>query len=470
MKREDDGMREAQGARPVWGSRLGFILAAAGSAIGLGNIWKFPYITGENGGGLFVLIYLGCVALVGLPIMVAEVLLGRASRQSPVGAFENLSGRPTAWSFTGWLGVGAGFIILSYYSVVAGWALNYILLSLMDRFRHLDAQQTVAVFDQLYTAGDITLFWHLLFLPATVGVVMGGVRRGIERACRLLMPALFVIIVLLVGYSVFLPNQGFLKALDFTFTPHPELLTRRSVLEALGHAFFTLSLGMGAMLTYGSYLDEKADLVRSSVQVVVLDSLIALLACLMVYPVLFSFGLPPAAGPGLVFKSLPMLLSQLPGGLLLALMFFTLIAFAALTSAISLLEVVSATLIDRLGWTRQRAALVAGGLICAFGIPSALSGDGRLFGAWAEIFGHNFFDTMDYLASNWMLPMGGLAIALYTGWVLPDSKRRAAFGAPEGGRAYGAFVLLLRWVTPVMVLLVLLHKIGLLQQLGVIGS
>ncbi len=460
-----------EGSRPLWGSRLGFILAAAGSAIGLGNIWKFPYVTGENGGGLFVLIYLGCVVLVGLPIMMAEILLGRASRQSPVGAFAAFSRPGSSWPLVGWLGVAAGFVILSYYSVVAGWALHYVLLSLTDHFRHLQPDQMGGIFDTLYGAGDINLFWHLLFMLATVSVVLAGVQGGIEKTCRVMMPALFLIIMLLVGYSVFLPNGGFLKALDFTFTPHLERLSRRSVLEALGHSFFTLSLGMGTMLTYGSYLDRQASLLKVSLQVVLLDTLISLLACLMVYPVMFSFGLAPQAGPGLVFKSLPMLFAQLPGGLLISLAFFVLVVFAALTSAISLLEVVTATVMDRAGWSRRRAALVTGAAIFAFGIPAAYAGDGRLLGAWASMFGMNFFDTMDYLASNWMLPLGGLLIAVFTGWVMPESARRAAFGAPAGQAwLYTGFVFVLRWLAPTLVLLVLLHKIGVLQELGVMGS
>lgn len=457
------------GARPVWGSRLGFILAAAGSAVGLGNIWKFPYIAGENGGGLFVLIYLACVALVGLPIMVAEIMLGRASRQSPVGAFEYFSRKGSAWSLVGWLGVAAGFVILSYYSIVAGWSLNYVLLSLTDRFRHLDAAGVGAIFDTLYTSGSINLFWHFLFMATVMGVVLAGVRKGIEKTCNVLMPALIVIIILMVVYSIFLPGGGFLKALDFILVPHADKLSRRSVLEALGHAFFTLSLGMGAMLTYGSYLKERKDVLHSSVMVSLLDTLIALLACMMIYPVMFAFGQAPEAGPGLVFKSLPVLFSQLPGGLLLSLMFFLLVAFAALSSAISLQEVVTSTVIDKLGWKRSRATILTGSVIFLFGIPSAFAGGGGLFSSWADIFGMNYFDTMDYLASNWMLPLGGFLIAIFAGWVMTEEQRRNAFGAdlhPEP--YYKVFRVLLRYVAPVLVLLVLMHKVGLLQELGVL--
>ncbi len=460
-----------QATRPHWGTRMGFILAATGSAVGLGNIWKFPYITGENGGGLFVLIYLVCVALVGLPIMIAEIMLGHSSRQSPVGAFEHFKRKGSAWGIAGWLGVISGFVILSYYSIVAGWSLNYVLLSITDHFRHLGPDEIRQLFGRLYTSGDINLFWHTIFMACVMGVVLGGVHKGIERTCNVLMPLLFAIIVLMVIYSVFLPNGGFLKALDFILVPHAERLTRRSVLEALGHAFFTLSLGMGAMLTYGSYLRERREILRNSVMVSFLDTLIAMLACLMIYPAVFAFGQDPQAGPGLVFQTLPTIFSQLPGGLILSLLFFLLLAFAALSSGISLQEVVTSTMIDRIGWSRRRATLVTGMLIFIFGVPSALSGGAGLFSSWAEIFGMNFFDTMDYLASNWLLPTGGLLIALYVGWVMSDEQRRRAFGAEEHHPGYyAAFNVLIRYVAPAMVFIVLLHKIGILQELGLVSE
>ncbi len=457
-------MSDTPTGRPHWGTRMGFILAATGSAVGLGNIWKFPYITGENGGGYFVLIYLACVLLVGLPIMIAEVMMGRASRQSPVGAFLHFRGRDTLWSGVGWLGVAAGFVILSYYSVVAGWSMNYILLSLTDHLQTLDADGISDVFTTLHAAGDINLFWHFLFMATVIGVVIGGVQKGIERTCNVLMPLLFVLVVLLVCYSIFLPGGGFLKALNFIFVPHAELLSKRSVLEALGHAFFTLSLGMGAMLTYGSYMQNRRDVVYNSLWVAGMDTVIALLACMMIYPAVFAFGQEAQAGPGLVFKTLPILFAQMPGGLILSLLFFLLLTFAALSSAISLQEVVTATVIDRLGWERRRATMITGSAIFLFGVPSALSGSGELFGSWTRIFGANFFDTMDYLASNWMLPLGGLLIAIFVGWVMKDKDRRDAFGADEHPAVYYIlFKILVKIVAPISVLIVLLHKIGLIH-------
>jgi NSS family neurotransmitter:Na+ symporter len=453
--------------RGQWGSRLGFILAAAGSAIGLGNIWKFPYITGENGGGLFVLIYLVCIVLVGLPIMVAEVLVGRRTQSTPVGAFGLIKGGESAWKMVGWLGVASGFVILSYYSVVAGWACNYWLMSVCNFFADKTPDQIDSLFGVLYTSGDINLFWHLAFMAMTVGIVVGGVKGGIERWSRILMPVMMVLLVILALRAVFSP--GFGQAVDFLFMPHAAKLKPSSILEALGHAFFTLSVGMGAMLTYGSYLDKKTNIVVASGWITVLDTGIALVACVAIFPILFSFGLEPSAGPGLVFKTMPILFSQMTAGLLLAIIFFALLVFAALTSAVSLLEVLVGSLIDLSGMGRRKATLLGGGVVFLFGIPSALSGNQGLFANWAELFGKNFFDTMDYLASNWMLPMGGLAIAVFVGWFMKPAalEEELLTGTPPQQRGlwlgvYKAWLLVLRFLVPVLVGLVLLNKIGVL--------
>ncbi len=450
--------------RGTWNTRLGFILAAAGSAVGLGNIWKFPYITGENGGGWFVLIYLAAILLVGIPIMIAEVMIGRASQKSPVSAFKVLAGENSNWKLLGWLGIAAGFVILSYYSVVAGWSLNYVLLAIMDSTHHQTPEQIGGLFGKLYMDGNITLFWHFIFMAMVVGIVLGGVRRGIERAARLLMPILFVILLVLVIYGFFAPDQGFLKTLRFIFYPDASKLTSRGVLEALGHAFFTLSLGMGAMLTYGSYLARNEDLVRSSITISILDTLVALMACFMIFPIVFGYGFEAQAGPGLVFKTMPIIFSQLPGGMILALLFFLLLTFAALTSAISLQEVVTSFFIDETTWSRRRATLLTGSVIFIFGIPSAYSGQGAVFTAWADIFGMNFFDTMDYLASNWILPAGGLLIAIFVGWRMSAAQTQAEFTSGSNlGRWYPIWRFILRWVTPILVAVVLLYKIKILR-------
>ncbi|RLE17369.1 MAG: sodium-dependent transporter, partial [Acidobacteria bacterium] len=331
-------------ARAQWGSRLGFVLAAAGSAVGLGNLWKFPYITFENGGGAFVLVYLGAIVLVGAPIMIAEVLLGRKTQRGPVGAFRLLGrDRPggVAWTGVGILGVVTGFVILSYYSVVAGWTLRYIVLSLSGKLAPL-AHDPAALetFFSIFLSNpwQQTLF-HLLFMGATVGVVYFGVGKGIERAAKVLMPILFTILLALVFYVVWTP--GFNQALTFIFRPNFSELTRGGVLEALGHSFFTLSLGMGAMLTYGSYMRKKTSIPRAAITVCVLDTVIAVMACIIMFSIIFSFDFEITKSSTILFTTLPVVFFKLPGGAVISALFYVLVAFAALTSTISLLEVVA---------------------------------------------------------------------------------------------------------------------------------
>ncbi len=453
----------ATASRGQWSTRGGFILAAAGSAVGLGNIWKFPYITGENGGGLFVLIYLVCIALIGLPIMIGELIIGRRAQRSPVGAFQKLRGEQTAWRIIGWMGVLAGFIILSYYSVVAGWTMNYVLMALTRFFSGKSPEEIGSAFGTLYTAWDINLFWHAAFMLTTIGIVLGGIKKGIEAWSRILMPALFLMMLVLLVDAVLQP--GFGRAASFVFSPNADKLTPQGVLEALGHSFFTLSLGMGALLTYGSYLSKDRDLVGSSALISGLDTLVALAACLILFPIIFSQGMAAEAGPGLVFKSMPIAFSKMTGGVLLSILFFVLLFFAALSSAISLLEVVASSFIDQLDWTRRRAVLVTGSMIFLFGVPSALAGSGKLFPAWEKLVGKNFFDTFDYLASNWLLPLGGLAIAIFVGWVMPDDERREEFTrGSKLGALYPVWLVSVRFVAPIAITLLWLFSVEILPK------
>lgn len=453
--------REAS-PRGEWSSRLGFVLAAAGSAIGLGNVWKFPYITGVNGGGLFVLVYLGCVAFVGIPILAAEVLIGRAGQSSSVGSFRRLAGRRSPWLALGVLGVLTPTIILSYYSVVAGWCLDYVWTAVSGGLGG-DVAAIPGIFDRLYANGDRNLFWHLLFMALTAGIVVGGIRGGVERASRFLMPALFVMLAALLVNSMFLP--GFGEGLRFVLSPQPDKLTGAGVLEALGHAFFTLSVGMGAMLTYGSYLSSRESLPAAAVSVGVLDTLVGLGACLVIFPITFSFGLEPSAGPGLVFKSLPLAFAQMPLGSFWAFAFFVLLFFAALTSAISLLEVSTSFAIDEWRISRKVAALSAAAIVVVIGIPSALSGGQGFFGAGlAGATGRNWFDWFDHAASNWLLPIGGLGIATFVAWRLGDDLRHPAFAAGtrfgKTARIYRGWLFLIRYVAPAGIVAVFLHGVG----------
>jgi NSS family neurotransmitter:Na+ symporter len=455
--------------RGFWGSRLGFILAAAGSAVGLGNIWKFPYVTGNNGGGLFVVIYLICVVAVGLPIMNAEILLGRSTARSPVPAFGELAGRKSPWVATGWLGVLAGFVILSFYSVVAGWAVYYAYMAITQGFgtgTPAELAQVKLIFGDLIKDPALCLSLHGVFMVATVAVVIGGVQAGIERWSRILMPTLFTMLIGLAIYAMTLPGAG--AALDFMFGFHTEQLKPAGFLEAMGQAFFSLSLGMGAMLTYGSYLPKETSVFKSSLYVAGLDTFVALISSVVIFPVTFSYGIEPSAGPGLVFQSLPMAFSQMPGGRVLASLFFSLLVFAALTSSISLLEVVASTFIDLYGWTRKKAVIVMGLVVFVVGVPSALSFSAPAFGSqFKALVGKSFFDSMDYLSANWMLPLGGLLIAIYVGYGMDRERRREEFDQGTPLWAYPPWMALLRYLSPVAVLLVMLKSTGVLALLGI---
>jgi len=451
--------------RGHFGSRLGFILAAAGSAVGLGNIWKFPYETGENGGGFFVLVYLVCVVLIGFPVMVAEILVGRRAQRSPVGAFGRLRGEESAWRVLGWLGVITGFIILSYYSVVAGWSMNYALMSVVGVFTDRAPDEISAMFTTLYGSWGINVFWHLLFMGMVVGIVIGGVKKGIEAWARLLMPALFVLLTFLVAYSFILPGHA--DGLAFVFKPNLDKVSEKTFFEGLGTAFFSLSLGMGALLTYGSYLRKDDDVPKSAMIITGLDTLVAFMACMIMFPVIFSYGMEATQGPGLVFVSMPVAFSQMPGGIALAIFFFLLLFFAALTSGISLLEVVTSTVVDQLGWSRRKATLWTGGLIALFGLASAISGTEWFSSNWQVLFGgKNFFDTIDYLASNWFLPLGGLFMSVFVGWVMPRDAVQDEFrsGSTWGG-LFSVWYFFLRFVCPVGIALVFLYKVGALNFL-----
>ncbi len=448
--------------RSHWGSRIGFILAAAGSAVGLGNIWKFPYVTGENGGGIFVLIYLACVLLVGLPVMIAEILIGRSTQNSPVGAFKSLAGARSPWVGMGWLSVLSAFVLLSFYSVVAGWSLHYTWLSISGQLAGLGPDNVASVFGSLHASAGANLFWHLIFMGLTVAVVFGGVSKGVERWSRILMPALLIMMLVLLVNSLTL--DGFGKAFSFLFGFHQDKFTAAGALEALGQAFFSLSLGMGAMLTYGSYLRRQDDVVGASVTISALDTCIALVASLMLFPIIFSHGMEPAAGPGLVFISVPIALSQMPGTTFLATVFFALLVFAALTSAISMLEVATSYFIDQRGWQRHRAAVTAGLAIAILGLPAALSGGTLVFGSGMEaLLGKNWFDSLDYLVTNWMLPLGGLGMALFTAWRMDQRLRQEAFLSGSRLRTfYRGWLFLLKYPVPVAILLVFFHAVGII--------
>ncbi len=432
--------------RGQWSTRFGFILAAAGSAVGLGNIWKFPYITGVYGGGAFVIVYLGCVLAVGLPLMIAELIVGRRARQNPVGAFQKLHRPGSPWQLAGWLGVASGFLILSYYSVVAGWAIAYFFKAL-NGFSGT-AAEIQGQFGDLVGNTWASVGWHTLFMALTIAIVLGGVREGIERWSKILMPALIVLLIGLAGYGLY-GTEGGSRAIAFLFEPDFSKLSAEGVLSALGHAFFTLSLGMGAMITYGSYMDRKANIVRDAVVISFLDTAIALLAGVAIFSLVFSYNLEPSAGPGLIFQTLPVLFADI--GPYIAVPFFVLLSFAALSSSISLLEVVVSYFIDKRGWGRAKATIIMGFLIYLLGILCASASITIAFRGSQQ----GFFDIFDFISTNYMLPIGGLLTCLFVAWVVRENVKQEEFGSSGG--LYELTMLTLKIITPIAVFIVLLH-------------
>lgn len=431
--------------RGSWSGTLGFVLAAMGSAVGLGNIWRFSYITGQYGGAAFVLVYLGCVLAVGIPIMLAELVIGRRTQRNPVGAFRTLRPR-SPWIATGWLGVVSSFVILSYYSVVGGWVLHYIVLSLTDSFAGRSPEHIGGLFAALADSPFRQIFWHALFMLITTAIVARGVYGGLEWGNKIMMPLLFLLLCFLLVNS--LRTEGAREGLDFLLRPRWQDLSAKGALVALGQAFFSLSVGMGTMITYGSYLSRKTNLVRSTVYVAASDTGIAILAGFVIFPLVFTFQLEPGSGPGLIFRTLPIAFGLLPTGQVVAVLFFLLLTFAALSSSISLLEVVAAYFIDEKGWSRTQASWGLGGIIFLCGIPSAM--------------GEKFLGLMDALATNYLLPLGGLLIALFTGWVLSSRERREELMSGEiRPIVYLGWIFLLRFITPVAVAIILLRPLGL---------
>lgn len=443
--------------RVLWASRFGFVLAAAGSAIGLGNIWKFPYITGQHGGGAFVLVYLACIVLVGMPILMAELLIGRQGRRDAVGSFAVLERPRSPWMLVGWGGVAASFILLSFYAVVAGWSFDYVFMAARGALHGRSPAEIEGLFGAVVSSPLRVIFWQGFFVLVTVAVVLGGVRGGIERCSRILMPALFVLLLVLFGRGLL--SAGGPPALRFMFQTDFSALTPQALLDALGHAFFTLSLGAGTMITYASYLDSRADLGSLALRIALLDTFMALLAALTIFSVAFAAGIEPGSGPGLVFQTLPILLLDLPFGSVLALLFFLLLAFAALSSSISMLEVTVAYLVDEKDWPRWRATGLVGIAAFLLGLPSALS-----FNRWQDyhiFFGRTFFDACDLLVSSYLLPLGGLMVAIYVGWIWP--RRHPLTDIVTGHRqqlVVRGWLLLLRYVAPAAVIIVLLNQAG----------
>lgn len=444
-----------------WASRLGFIMATAGSAVGLGSLWRFPYMVGANGGGAFILLYLIFTFAIGLPVFFAEIILGRRSQRSAVLAYTELSNGSQNWRILGWMNVLASLLILSVYCVIAGWSLSYTLMSLNQFAAGKTAAEISGVFDTLFSAPGINLFWFVLYLLINVGIVISGVRKGIEHWSKILMPALFAILIGLFIYATTLP--GFGEAARFIFVPHWEKLSADGVLNALGMAFFTLSVGFGIILTYGSYMQKEEDIPKNGIIITIMTVFVSLIAAMTIFPIVFSFGLPAQEGPGLLFKTLPVLFAKMPASLLISTVFFALVLFAAITSSISLLEVLVANAMEIFGTTRKKAAYGTALLVLVLGIPSALAGSGWIFPNWNAIYGKNFFETIDYLVSSWITPFCGLFTTIFVGWFWKKTNSLKEF---QTGTTMKWLALpwyySVKFLAPIAVIIIILQQAGLL--------
>lgn len=403
--------------RSAWRSRWTFMLATAGSAIGLGNIWKLPYMIGVNGGSAFVLVFIASILFVGIPLMMTEILLGRRAQKNPFNGMQVLASEARGshyWKYLGGIGMMTGLIILGFYSVIGGWVLSFISEAARGTFTNIDARQAAHNFNSLLASPFTLLFWHTVFMCLTMGVVAHGVNSGLERANNILIPALFAILLVLLGYSMSVGDMQ--AAFHFMFSPDFSKITPVVVLSALGHAFFSLSLGMGAVMVYGSYLQRNVSIARTTIYIAFADTMLGLLIGLAIYSLVFANHLEPNAGPGLIFQTLPIAFGHMPWGSLIGTLFFVLVAFAAWTSAISLVEPAIAWAVENTSFSRRTTAWTLGILVWLLGITVVLS-----FNEWQDIkiiFGLNIFETLDKLTSTILLPLGGLLMAVFAGYVM----------------------------------------------------
>ncbi len=431
--------------REHWGSKIGFVMAAAGSAVGLGNIWKFPYTAGNNGGGAFVLIYLLFVIFIGFSVMLTEFAVGRRSQLSAVGAYKSVDRR---WAFSGVLGVLSGFLIMGFYPVVGGWALAYVFKTLGGLLN--DPAAIGDTFGGFITNPTIPLAWMVVYLLLNVVIVARGISKGIEMAGKILMPILFGILILIAVKGLTLPGSA--AGLEFLFKPDFTVVTGGTVLAALGQAFFSLSLGMGCMITYGSYLNKKENLAQNAAIVTAMDTGVAILAGIAMFPAMFAFGMEPAAGPGLVFVVVPSLFAEMTGGFLFATLFFVALTVAALTSSVSLLEVVVAYLIDEKEFTRKKAVVAASSVMAVLCVLASIS----LGGLGPKLFGFGAFDVFDLLTDKIFLAIGGMLLCIFAGWRLKkeDLLDEITNGGTIKFAAFNVWYILVKFIIPITVAIV----------------
>ncbi len=447
-------------SRGSFTSKFGIVAATAGSAIGLGNIWRFPYVAGKNGGGAFLLIYVGFILTIGMSVMLAEFIIGRRAQKNALGSFKKLApGKP--WWLVGLMGIIAAFVILAFYSTIAGWTFEYLIQAIGNGFAGKDADAISTMFTDFQTSTVRPLLWQLLFMILTAGIILSGVQKGIEKYTKMLMPLLVLLIIIMCIRSLTLPDAG--EGVNFFFKPDFSKISGKVVLEALGQAFFSMSIGMGALITYGSYIQKDNNLANTTFQVALADTSIAILAGVMIFPAVFAFNMEPDAGTGLVFYVLPNIFTEMPGGYIFAVIFFLLLSVAAITSTISVLEVVVAYGIEELNLSRKKATIIYASAISVLGVFATLS-----FSELSEfkIFGHTIFASLDWLSANLLLPLGGVFIVIFLGWVL--GKKAITDEVTNQGkikmRFLRIFIFILKYIAPVAIILVFLHAIGLIGQ------
>ncbi|GAB6070207.1 sodium-dependent transporter [Thiomicrorhabdus hydrogeniphila] len=438
-------------SKDSWSSQTVFIMAAIGSAVGLGNLWKFPYITGENGGGAFVLVYLACILLIGIPVLLSELALGRSGRANPAQAMANVARKNDSsrwWVLLGLNGLLAGALILSFYTVIAGWSLAYLVQSVQGEFVGITSKEVGQNFSQLLANPAELLFWHTVASIFTVLVVAKGIKSGIERAISFMMPGLLFILLILLGYAM--TTGAFGQSFHFLFDPDFSKLTWQSVLTAMGHAFFTLSIGLGTMMVYGSYISKEYSIVKAGLWIAFVDTLVALLAGLVIFSIVFANGLQPSSGPGLLFQTLPVAFGDMPGGQFFGTLFFALVVMAALSSSISLIEPAVSWFDQNWGIKRVKAAWILGAIIWFIGIGTVFS-----FNDWADIKfigDRNFFESIDFLTANIMLPLGGLFITIFVAWEFKEEERDKQLSMKPW--VMDKLLLDLKWISPVAIMIV----------------
>jgi len=452
-------MSEFPSDRESFGSKFGIIAATAGSAIGLGNIWRYPYVVGENGGAAFILIYLCIVIGIGIPVMLSELAIGRRAQQNVYGSFRKLApNRP--WYLIGLMGVVAAFMILAFYTVVAGWTLEYLYQSFIGGFHGKSSDELGSMFNNFIGSSSRPLIWFFVFMGLTAFIVAAGIKNGIEKSTKIMMPLLFVLLIVLIVRSVTLPDAS--KGINFIFKPDFSKITASTFLVALGQAFFSLSIGMGTLITYGSYIQKKDNLASTALSVVIADTLVAVLAGVAIFPAVFSFGIPAEAGPGLAFITLPNIFEQMPGGTIFSIMFFILLGVAALTSTISILEVIVAFFVEELKMKRGPATWLATFSVSVLGVFCVLSTSTM---ADNKIFGKTVFELLEYSTANVLLPMGGFFIVIFVAWFFGRDKAKEELsnnGALKA-RYIPLFLFIIKFVAPLAIAFVFLQGIGLIN-------